>query len=111
MNAHCSHPIQRTIQVSGMSREECEEAIRRNLGASSGIVEVDADRRAGRVKITYDLGATQLGTVEEKLTELGYPPDNGFWARGRRAWIYFTEQNRRDNLMRQGNCCGKPPRA
>nr|VFK09674.1 MAG: Copper chaperone CopZ [Candidatus Kentron sp. LPFa]VFK31461.1 MAG: Copper chaperone CopZ [Candidatus Kentron sp. LPFa] len=111
MNTHCSHSIQRTIHVGGMSCEGCEEAIQRNLGASSGIFEVQADHHTGRVKVIYDLGATQIKTIEEKLAELGYPPDDGFLARGKRAWTYFTEQNRRDNLMHQGHCCNKPPRS
>jgi len=92
-----------------MSGSGCEQTIQRGLNTLPGIHKVHADHHTGQVKVTYDLGATQLQTVEGKLAELGYPPDDGFWARKKRGWVHFTEQNKRDNLTHQGHCCSKPP--
>ena len=96
-----------------MSCSGCEQTILSALNALSGVHETRADHRTGRVKITYDLHTVRIQTLEEKLAELGYPPGNGFWARRKRDWIHFTEQNKRDNLTHQGegHCCSKPPGA
>nr|VFJ96131.1 MAG: Copper chaperone CopZ [Candidatus Kentron sp. H]VFJ96842.1 MAG: Copper chaperone CopZ [Candidatus Kentron sp. H]VFK02615.1 MAG: Copper chaperone CopZ [Candidatus Kentron sp. H] len=105
----CDPPVKRTIRVTGMSRVECEQAIQRGLNDLPGVHEARADHRTGRVKVAYDLDSTRIRTVEEKLVALGYPLADGFWARQKRRWVHFTEQNRRDNLAQQGHCCSKTP--
>nr|VFK28384.1 MAG: Copper chaperone CopZ [Candidatus Kentron sp. MB]VFK29440.1 MAG: Copper chaperone CopZ [Candidatus Kentron sp. MB]VFK74779.1 MAG: Copper chaperone CopZ [Candidatus Kentron sp. MB] len=107
----CTHSVARTIRVTGMSGSECEQTIRRGLHILPGVREARAEHRTGRVWVSYDLGAIRLQALEERLAQLGYPPKNGFGARIQRAWIYFTEQNRRDNLTHRGHCCNKPPGA
>nr|VFJ60135.1 MAG: Copper chaperone CopZ [Candidatus Kentron sp. DK] len=108
-NTACKHPVERTIRVTGMTCGGCEQTIQKGLNALPGIHQVYADHRMGRVKVTYDLFVTQLQAVERKLSQLGYSPNDGFVPRIKRGWIHYTEQNRKDNLMHQGHCCGKPP--
>nr|VFJ70440.1 MAG: Heavy-metal-associated domain-containing protein [Candidatus Kentron sp. FW] len=101
--------ITRTILVTGMSGDVCELTIQQNLDALPGVRKARANHRTGRVKFTYDPTITRLKTVEGKLLALGYPADDSFWARKKREWLTFMEQNKRDNLAHQGHCCSKLP--
>ncbi len=62
----------RVIQVSGMSCEHCNEAVKRAVRRVPGIGFVDADYRQNRVLIEYDPQATDLEAVYRAIEEEGY---------------------------------------
>ncbi|OSM04133.1 hypothetical protein MAIT1_03593 [Magnetofaba australis IT-1] len=88
---------------------ECENIIAEGLSALDGVSTVKAQWEKGLVEISYDLNQTRFEEVEALLSEIGYPPDDGFIARKKRDWTRFTEQNEVDNLKHVGHCCSKPP--
>lgn len=104
-----THNVTRTLQVEEMVCVECDEIITEALSMLGGVVKVESKWQKGLVTITYDLQKTRIQEVERLLTEIGYPPQNGYFARKKRDWIHFTEKNELDNLKHVGHCCSKPP--
>ncbi|MBF0369115.1 MAG: heavy-metal-associated domain-containing protein [Magnetococcales bacterium] len=103
------HLVTRSLTVTEMVCPECEEIITEGLGALSGVQEVKACFGDNQVTVTYDLFETHFGEVEHFLTEISYPPADGFIQRKKRDWIRYTEKNELDNLNHKAPCCSKPP--
>ena len=106
---HEPHPVTRTLKVTEMVCRECGEIITDAILAMTGIQDVQPDWRKNKVTLTYDLRTVRIQEVEKLLTEIGYPPDPGFFHRKKRDWIHFTEKNEVDNLRHVAHCCSKPP--
>ncbi len=75
----------------------------------NGVFEVRPDHQRGEVEVVYDLRKIRLESLEQKLNELGYPLKGGFWARKKRGFAHFKEQNEFDAISHKGHCCSKPP--
>jgi copper chaperone CopZ len=98
----------RTIHVSGMTCEGCEATIDNTLSKIDGIKAVKADK-TGRVYVEYNLRNINLEAIEKIISDLNYEITNGFFNRLKREWIYFIEQNERDNLSAVSySCCVDP---
>lgn len=98
------------LKVTRMVCLECEEIIVEGLAALDGVISVVANWQKNIVRVTYDIHKVQMGSVEKLLTEIGFPPDLGFFQRKKRDWMRFTDQNRMDSLNHQGACCSKAPK-
>jgi uncharacterized protein len=59
-----------TIKVTGMTCSHCEAAVKRNLEAMEGIINVEANNRSEEVKITGS--NIDLERVKDKINGLGY---------------------------------------
>ncbi len=90
---------------------ECEEIIQDGLLAIDGVVCVNVDWHAGLLTVTYDIHKVRMDALEIILTEIGFPPDRGFFQRQKRAWMRYTDQNLFDSLKHQAACCSKPPKS
>ena len=108
-NTHEHHPVSHSLKVEEMVCPECEEIIADALSELQGVGKVDSEWKKGEVTVTYDLHKTRIQDVEKLLSDIGYPPASGFFARKKRDWVHFTEKNEVDNLKHQAHCCSKPP--
>ncbi len=98
----------RTIHVSGMTCEGCERTIDTALSEIDGIKAVKADK-TGRVYVEYNLRKIDLEAIEKLISDLDYEITDGFLNRLKREWIYFFEQNERDNLSTVSYACCVDP--
>lgn len=103
---------QAKIPVQGMTCEGCEENIVAALQGVKGIRQVQADGHQGTVTIEYDLQNVTLKEIEDRIIGLGYALKNGLWARIRRSWRHYTEENEREALhAKPAPCCSDDPKA
>lgn len=61
-----------TLPVHGMTCGGCENAVKRAVGAMSGITEVTASHRDNQVEVTFDPAVVTAGDIEAKIGKLGY---------------------------------------
>lgn len=104
-----SHLVTRTLKITEMVCSGCDEIITDAVATLAGVQAVKPNWRKSLLSVTYDLQKVRIQEVEKILTEIGYPPDSGFFHRTKRGWLHFTERNERDNLKHVGHCCSKPP--
>ncbi|MBF0214705.1 MAG: heavy-metal-associated domain-containing protein [Magnetococcales bacterium] len=97
-------------KVAGMVCAECAEIITEGLNALDGVQTVVIHWHRNRVIVTYDLRRVRIDALEKVLTEIGFPPDPGFFQRRRREWFRFVDQNILDACQHRGACCNKAPR-
>lgn len=84
------------------------QALSDQLHTVVGVKEVHA--QGARLAIRYDLLQLTLPQIERAMEQKGFPLDNGWWHKWRRAWLRNTEANELDNLaMPAGACCNRPP--
>nr|CRH06114.1 conserved protein of unknown function, containing HMA, heavy metal-associated domain [Candidatus Magnetococcus massalia] len=103
------HYVTRTLKIQEMVCPNCEAIVEDGVRALDGVKDVAAQWEKGQVRVIYDLLQLRLQAVEKLLQEIGYPPNEGYWQRKKRAWFHFTEKNERDNLTHVPHCCSKPP--
>ncbi|MBF0384137.1 MAG: cation transporter [Magnetococcales bacterium] len=109
MSIHNTHLVTRILKVSEMVCVECEKIIGEALTMLDGVSKVSSNWKKGLVMASYDLQKTRIQEVEKLLSDIGYPPSNGFIARKKLDWLHFIEKNEVDNLKHVGHCCSKPP--
>jgi copper ion binding protein len=63
---------QMTIEVNGMTCEDCVQKVERGLSDIMGIDRVLADVEKGQVYVEYDPQEVQLRSMEETIQRLGY---------------------------------------
>jgi copper chaperone CopZ len=61
-----------TLPVHGMTCGGCENAVKRAVGAMTGIAEVTASHRDNQVVVTFDPSIVTAGDIEAKIGTLGY---------------------------------------
>jgi copper chaperone CopZ len=61
-----------TLPVHGMTCGGCENAVKRAVGAMTGIAEVTASHRDNQVVVTFDPSVVTAGDIEAKIGRLGY---------------------------------------
>lgn len=65
-------PTTLTLPVHGMTCGGCENAVKRAVGAMSGIAGVSASHRDNQVVVTFDPAVTTAHDIEAKIGALGY---------------------------------------
>lgn len=108
--AHEPYAVTHELKIAGMVCAECAEIIADGLIALQGVLKVTTNWHRSRITVTYDLNRVVLNDLEKILTEIGFPPDPGFFQTKKRTWIRFVDQNTRDALKHRGVCCNRPPR-
>ena len=66
-----------TLSVQGMTCEACRTKVTRKVGELPGVIAVDADVAAGRVRIEWGEGFGGLEGVRERIGRLGYVVRDG----------------------------------
>ncbi|KIL98850.1 hypothetical protein CCC_02300 [Paramagnetospirillum magnetotacticum MS-1] len=61
------------------------------------------------IMITYDLRHATLADMERWLAANGVNLSTGLFARLRRLWLAFKDENRRDQNSIVHQCCSVPP--
>ena len=61
-----------TLPVHGMSCGGWENAVKRAVGAMTGIAQVTASHRDNQVVVTFDPAIVTAGDIEAKIGKLGY---------------------------------------
>ena len=74
-----------------------------------GVTDVRFDERDGILEVSYNLQLINLEKIERLLEETGMTWPQTFWARMKRGWIHFTEENELENAQAPSMpCCSHP---
>ncbi len=74
-----------------------------------GVLQVSVDAVNGTLEISYNLELVNLKQIEELLAQKGLKLPNTFWARTKRNWIHYTEENELENAHApDAPCCSHP---
>jgi len=79
------------------------------LGRPEGILDLRATGQ-GRIAVTYDLRRVTIFAIESWLAANRLPLSASVFARLRRRWLAFKDDNRRDQAAIVHQCCSVPPR-
>lgn len=60
------------LKVEGMSCSHCENAIKKSLGALSGVSSVTVDLKAKTVTVEYDYAKVSLDDIKNEIEDQGY---------------------------------------
>ena len=61
-----------TLPVHGMTCGGCENAVKRALGAMTGVGDVTASHRDNQVIVTFDSAQVSAADIKTKIGVLGY---------------------------------------
>jgi hypothetical protein len=76
-----------------------------------GLHRAQIDTRRQRLVVWYDVRRLCYQQILGTLTQAGYPPPDGWWARRKQGWYRFTEANDRANAKAPpAACCNKSPK-
>jgi len=76
-------------------------------GDGVNVIRLLPDRR--HLEVVYDLQKVTLPEVTARLSAAGMVPSNSLLACWSRAWIAFTDENRRDQAKIIHQCCNVSP--
>lgn len=60
------------LKVEGMSCSHCEKAIKKAVGALSGVSAVTVDLKGKTVTVEYDSSKVSLGSIKNEIEDQGY---------------------------------------
>ncbi|MCR4437192.1 MAG: copper chaperone CopZ [Clostridiales bacterium] len=60
------------LSVEGMSCSHCENAVKKAVGALSGVDSVAVDLKGKKVTVDYDPGKVTVDTIKEAIEDQGY---------------------------------------
>ncbi len=85
------------------------EACQQQLLQQPGIYEVTLDSNSNRLDIRYDLEKINMARIEDILQHTGVNLSQSFWARLKRNWSHYTEENELENHRAPAMpCCSHP---
>jgi copper chaperone len=61
-----------TLNVEGMSCSHCENAVKKAVGALSGVDSVSVDLKGKKVTVDYNPGAVTIEAIKEAIEDQGY---------------------------------------
>lgn len=61
-----------TLNVEGMSCSHCENAVKKSVGALSGVDSVSVDLKGGKVTVCYDPQKVDLKAIKDAIEDQGY---------------------------------------
>lgn len=85
--------------------EPADEAQIARLAELEGVVEVTASPNRTRLELTYDVRGTVMAALERGAIALGIKPSTGLFARLRRKWVAFQDENLRAQAKVEHHCC------
>ncbi len=98
----------RTLSIRNVRKTEGENNLCEVLEGIPGAIEAKFTGPE-RLRIQYDLTKLRFGQIEENIRVSGFELADGFLARWKRSWIYFTEENEYNNMMAGPTpCCSNP---
>ena len=99
--------VHRSLVLADMADDDVE-AIQACLKALPGMQQVVFDLGRRKLALTYDASRLGFWSIEQALTEAGWPPSRDRWARMRHAWYRYLDENARANAEAKGACCSNP---
>ena len=103
--------VKRTIKIPALRHAADAMAVKRGVGALSGVRNLVTDVRRHEIVVRYDARQTAYQTIEEGLTGVGYPPLDSWWSRVKGGWFQFSDCNARDNAKAPPPAgCNRPPK-
>ncbi|CUW40250.1 protein of unknown function [Magnetospirillum sp. XM-1] len=79
------------------------------LSRPEGLLDLHATDDGRAVRVSYDLRHVTLAALEQWMAANGLVLSDGLWARLRRRWLAFKDDNRRDQAAIVHQCCSVPP--
>lgn len=61
-----------TLQVSGMTCQNCVSSVKGALGELTGVSEVDVDLESGQVVVDYDEAEVKLEALKDTVLDQGF---------------------------------------
>lgn len=61
-----------TLNVEGMSCSHCENAVKKSVGALSGVDSVSVDLKGGKVTVGFDPQMVDLKAIKDAIEDQGY---------------------------------------
>jgi len=99
--------VHRSLVLPDMGDDDVEK-IQACLKALPGMQQVVFDPGRRKLALTYDASRLGFWSIEQALTEAGWPPSRDRWARMRYAWYRYLDENARANAEARGACCSNP---
>ncbi|MDF2632222.1 MAG: copper chaperone [Caproiciproducens sp.] len=62
----------KTLDVNGMSCSNCEHAVKKSVGALSGVDHISVDLRKNQVMVEYDSDKVELEQIKQAIQDQGY---------------------------------------
>ncbi|MCG9969430.1 copper chaperone CopZ [Pelotomaculum terephthalicicum JT] len=62
----------KTLDVEGMSCSHCEHAVKKSVGALTGVDSVAVDLKGKKVTVEYDAERVNLDKIKETIEDQGY---------------------------------------
>lgn len=98
----------RTVSLSLSSR--ADPSVIAALPRPEGLRDIRTDNADGHsVRVTYDLRHVTLASLEMWMAANGLTLSEGLFARLRRRFLSFKDDNRRDQAAIVHQCCSLPP--
>ncbi len=64
--------VSKTLNVNGMSCSHCENAVKKAVGALSGVANVSVDLQEKKVTIEYDPEKVTVDQIKNAIEDQGY---------------------------------------
>ena len=62
----------KTLNVEGMSCSHCENAVKKSVGALSGVSNVAVDLKGKQVTVEFESGKVTVEAIKEAIEDQGY---------------------------------------
>jgi len=99
--------VHRSLVLPGMADDDVRN-IQTCLNELPGMQQVVFDVGRRKIVLTYDASRLGFWSIEQALTDAGWPPAVGRWARMRHACYRYLDENARTNAEAKGACCSNP---
>lgn len=66
-----------TAHCPDIECDGCAHSIKNALGKLAGVEAVEVDLDSKTVTVTYDMAQTSNAVLRERLTQMGFPPQEG----------------------------------
>ena len=64
--------IDKTLSVGGMTCNHCVETVEKALRKIEGVQKVEVNLECQKVLVTYDEVEVRIGTINQKIQEIGF---------------------------------------
>jgi len=101
--------VTRKLTLEKFTGPEQNDAIQQSLQIP-GVRRTVPNPAKTLVTVTYDITKVRLDSIEQALSEAGWPPSSGKWARFKRGLWNIFDENACGQLTAEHRCCSKSPR-
>ncbi len=99
----------RHFNVNAQNETAALEACRQQLLQQPGVYDVSLDTKSHQLNVRYDLQKINMVHIEELVRQAGISISPSFWAKLKRNWTHYTEENELENYQTPSlPCCSHP---